>query len=491
MDNFGFTHKSGILMPVSSLPGPYGIGTFGAPAYKWIDFLAATHTVCWQVLPLNPTAYGDSPYQSPASAAGNPYFIDLDDLAEQHLLTQAELHTARQPGGRVDYGRLFATRIALLRLAHSRFRGGPWYTRFCQQNADWLNDYALFMALKTSHDYRPWSSWEEEYRYHDRAVANASRFSAEMGFWRWVQFTFFRQWRKVQAYARRKGVTIIGDMPIYVAYDSMDVWRDPGLFQLDERLNPVRVAGCPPDGFSPDGQVWGNPLYNWQAMREDGYRWWVTRINRVMDIYDILRIDHFRGFAGYFSIPAEDSTAHRGQWCEGPGKDLFAVIRRECPTARIIAEDLGFITPEVRDLLDYCGYPGMKILQFAFFDDDAEYLPRMYATDNCVVYTGSHDSDCTRTFCRNLTGDVLERFRRECPTNHCTRTQAMIDLALSSGAELAVIPLQDWLGLTNEEGRMNTPSIAYGNWTWRAKRLPTARVVALIKAKNKQFGRSR
>lgn len=491
MDNFGFTHKSGILMAVSSLPGPYGIGTFGAPSLRWIDFLAATRTTCWQVLPLNPTAYGDSPYQSPASAAGNPYFIDIDELVAEGLLTATEAKTARHAAGPVDYGWLFNTRIDLLRRAHSRFHGGAWYTRFCQQNAEWLDDYALFMALKTSHDYRPWSTWEDEYKYYDSARNQAWRFSSEMGFWRWVQFVFFRQWRKVQAYAHKKGVKIIGDMPIYVAYDSMDVWRCPGLFLLDERLNPTCVAGCPPDGFSPDGQVWGNPIYNWEAMRGDGFRWWVQRINHSMEIYDILRIDHFRGFAGYFSIPAGDSTAHRGHWEYCPGKELFATVQRECTSARIIAEDLGFITPEVRELLDFCGYPGMKILQFAFFDDDAEYLPRMFNTDNCVVYTGSHDSDCTRTFCRNLSGVVLERFRRECPTRRRSRTQALIDMALESRANLAVIPLQDWLMLTNEEGRMNTPSIPSGNWTWRAKRFPTDRITALVKAKNKQYNRAK
>lgn len=491
MDNFGFTHKSGILMAVSSLPSPYGIGTFGAPCEKWIDFLASTRTTCWQVLPLNPTAYGDSPYQSPASAAGNPYFIDLEDLAARDLLTQEELRSAHHAAGSVDYGWLFGTRIALLRKAFARFHGEAWYTRFCQANADWLDDYALFMALKCANDYRPWNQWEPQYKCYAEARTHRDRFSSEMGFWRWVQYTFFRQWRHVQSYAHRKGIRIVGDMPIYVAYDSVDVWRAPDMFLLDADLDPTCVAGCPPDGFSPDGQLWGNPIYDWDAMQRDDYRWWVARIRQNMRLYDILRIDHFRGFAGYFSIPYGDATARGGHWEQGPGKALFATINRELPGTRIIAEDLGFITPEVRELLDFCGYPGMKILQFAFFDDDAEYLPRMYTTDNCVVYTGSHDSDCTRTWCRNLEGDVLERFRRECPTAGRTRTQALIDMALASRANLAVIPLQDWLGLTNEEGRMNTPSVPYGNWTWRIVRMPYRNVRSLIRAKNKEFGRSK
>lgn len=491
MDNFGFTRKSGLLMAVSSLPSPYGIGTFGAPSYRWIDFVAGSKTKCWQVLPLNPTAYGDSPYQSPAANAGNPYFIDLEDLADRGLLTADELASARHPAGAVDYGWLFNTRVPLLRTAYARFAGEAWYTRFCRANAAWLDDYALFMALKCAHNYRPWASWEDEYKYYANAKTHAADFADEMGFWRWVQYTFFRQWSKVQAYAHRKGVEIIGDMPIYVAYDSVDVWCAPHLFLLDERLNPTCVAGCPPDGFSPDGQLWGNPIYNWQAMQAEGFGWWIRRIGQNMRLYDILRIDHFRGFAGYYSIPFGDATAANGHWEFCPGKALFAAVNAALPNTRIIAEDLGFITPEVRELLDFCGYPGMKILQFAFFDDDAEYLPRMYTTDNCVVYTGSHDSDCTRTFCRNLEGKVLERFRKECPTMHRTRTQALIEMAFASRANLAVIPLQDWLGLTNEEGRMNTPSVPYGNWTWRVKRMPTKRTRALIKATNRQYGRSK
>jgi 4-alpha-glucanotransferase len=490
MDNFGFTHKSGILMAVSSLPSPYGIGTFGKPCYRWIDFLASTKTTCWQVLPLNPTSYGDSPYQSPAADAGNPYFIDLDDLAARGLLTKEDLQSARFASGAMDYGWLFNTRIDLLRKAYARFAGEAWFTRFCHQNA-WVDDYALFMALKCAHDYRPWLSWEDEYKYYDRAKAHAADFAQEMGFWRWVQYTFARQWRKVQAYAHRKGITIIGDMPIYVAYDSVDVWRNPSIFLLDERLNPTFVAGCPPDGFSPDGQMWGNPLYNWKVMREQGFDWWVKRIAQNMRLYDILRIDHFRGFAGYYCIPYGDETARNGHWESCPGKELFATVKERLPNARIIAEDLGFLTPDVRELLDFCGYPGMKILQFAFFDDDSEYLPRMYTTDNCLVYTGSHDSDCTRTFCRNLEGEVLTRFKQECHAYHKSRTQALIDMALDSRANLAVIPLQDWLALTNEQGRMNTPSVPYGNWTWRVKRIPGKRIRALIKAKNKEFGRAK
>lgn len=492
IDNFGFKHKSGILMAVSSLPSKYGIGTFGAPCRRFVDFLRATGTRVWQILPLNPTAYGDSPYQSPSSFAGNPYFIDLDALHKQGFLTDIELKNAVHQDGNVDYGWLWNTRYDVLRKAHSRFVENDKYIAFCQSNADWLEDYAYFTALKSAFGYRAWIEWDEEYRFYDRALKHRSEHLKEIDFWKFVQYEFYTQWNEVRAYASKMGVSIVGDMPIYVAYDSVDVWSNPDQFLLDEDLNPVIVAGCPPDGFAPDGQLWGNPIYNYAKMESENYDWWVRRVRQTFRLYDILRIDHFRGFAGYYAVKFGEKTARDGEWLEGPGKKLFAVINEKVPEARIIAEDLGVITPDVEELLEFCGYPGMKMLQFAFFDDDSEYLPRMYPNENCVVYTGSHDSDCTYTWCKNLDGTTLARFKKECLriSGGANRVYALINFAFRSKANLAMVPLQDWLLLPNEKARMNTPATAQGNWTWRASNdYDNPTLIARIRKTNEQFGR--
>lgn len=467
---FGFSHKSGLLMAVSALPSEYGIGSFGKACFDWLDFLDKTGTKCWQILPLNPTAYGDSPYQSPASFAGNPYFVDLEELYKEGLLTSDELDGEKCKSERIDYRRLFLTRIAVLKKAFSRFVKTVEYVRFCHKNKQWLDDYALFFSIKESYDYEPWSSWADEYRIYKNAIERKSDFECQTEFWRFVQFKFFTQWKKVRDYARSKGIKIIGDMPIYVAYDSVDVWSNTDEYLLDENLNPTFVAGCPPDGFSPDGQLWGNPIYDYAKMEKNDFKWWCSRIKICASLFDIVRIDHFRGFAGYYSVPYGEKTARNGHWEKGPGGKLFDAINQSVPNAKIIAEDLGFLTDDVRELIAYCGYPGMKILQFAFFDEDSEYLPRLYANKDYVVYTGSHDADCTRTWTENLVGDTLKRFKRECShIKGLNPTYKMIKLAFESIAELAVIPLQDWLLLGNEEGRMNTPSVAQGNWVWRAQ----------------------
>lgn len=466
---FGFSHKSGLLMAVSALPSEYGIGSFGKACFDWLDFLDKTGTKCWQILPLNPTAYGDSPYQSPASFTGNPYFVDLEELYKEGLLTSDELDGEKCKSERIDYGRLFLTRIAVLKKAFSRFVKTVEYVRFCHKNKQWLDDYALFFSIKESYDYAPWSSWTDEYRIYKNAIERKNDFEGQTEFWRFVQFKFFTQWKKVRDYARSKGIKIIGDIPIYVAYDSVDVWSNTDEYLLDENLNPTFVAGCPPDGFSPDGQLWGNPIYDYAKMEKNGFKWWCSRIEICASLFDIVRIDHFRGFAGYYSVPYGEKTARNGHWEKGPGGKLFDAINQSVPNAKIIAEDLGFLTDDVRELIAYCGYPGMKILQFAFFDEDSEYLPRLYANKDYVVYTGSHDADCTRTWTENLVGDTLKRFKRECShIKGLNPTYKMIKLAFDSIAELAVIPLQDWLLLGNEEGRMNTPSVAQGNWAWRA-----------------------
>lgn len=457
MKNFGFTHKTGILLPISSLPSNYGIGSFGKSAYKFIDFLKETRQTCWQILPLNPTSYGDSPYQSPASLAGNPYFIDLDLLCEEKLLTKSELKENVNKSKKIDYGWLFNTRFNVLRIAFSRFTKNSDYEDFLNRSSYWLNDYAKFMALKEKNGYKDWLNWN-----------NFDVKNEDLEFWYFIQYIFDKQWNNILNYAHDNGITIIGDMPIYVALDSVDVWMNKSDFLLDEANYPTMVAGCPPDGFSPDGQLWGNPIYNWDKMKNDGFSWWIKRIKRHLELYDIIRIDHFRGFAGYYAIPYGDATAKFGKWYSSPGKELFKTINEIFPNAKIIAEDLGFITDDVRELLDFTGYPGMKILQFAFYDEDAEFLPRMYKTSNCVVYTGSHDADCTLTWIKNIDGDAKIRFKKEClDITHYKGVYAMIYLALSSVANLSIIPIQDYLCLTNEEGRMNTPSIPYGNWTYR------------------------
>lgn len=465
--NFGFRRKSGILMAVSSLPSPYGIGSFGEPCYEWLDFLSATGTKCWQILPLNPTAYGDSPYQSPASFAGNPYFIDLETLNKNGLLTSEELASAIDSSDRIDYGKLFNERYTLLRKAFARFNVSAEYKRFCVKHAEWLNDYAYFMALKVKNGFRSWDEWDKEYKHYALAMEHKAELESEADFWRFLQFEFFKEWKEVRAYAKNLGIKIIGDMPIYVAYDSADVWSNPNQFLLDADLKPVKVAGCPPDGFAPDGQLWGNPIYNYFKMAYDNYTWWISRVKQSFLLYDIVRIDHFRGFAGYYTVPYGDTTARGGKWEIGPGHMLFDAVNGAVPNAKIIAEDLGFITDDVRKLLDYCGYPGMKNLQFAFDDEDSEYLPRMFKNGNCVVYSGTHDADCAYSWCRDLRGARRKCFNAERPRRYADRTYDLIYMAMSSKANLAVIPLQDWLRLPNDKARMNTPSVAEGNWQWR------------------------
>ena len=466
--NFGFKHKAGVLMPISSLPSKYGIGSFGKAAHEFIDFLDETGQKCWQVLPLNPTSYGDSPYQSPATVAGNPYFIDLDVLASKKLLTKQELAEQKNNAKRIDYGWLFNTRYKVLRLAFSRFVPDASYRKFAKKNESWLEKYALFMALKVKYNYCPWTLWDEEYRDYHKAIGHKNEFEEEMSFWRWIQYEFVCEWNEIVSHAHEKGIKIIGDMPIYVAHDSMDVWAASRQFLLDENFNPTVVAGCPPDGFTPDGQLWGNPIYNWELMEQEGFSWWLDRFGAAFKLYDIVRIDHFRGFAGYYNIPYGHPNAKYGKWDSAPGIKLFRTIVERYPKAQIIAEDLGFITDDVRELLLDSGFPGMKMLHFAFYDEDSEYLPRVYDTKNCVVYVSSHDSDCTRTWLKNLSGEAKKRFNKECPRNkEQSRTEDLIEFAFRSIANLAVVPMQDYLELTNEEGRMNTPSTAEGNWSWR------------------------
>lgn len=466
--------RAGILLHISSLPSPYGIGTMGEQAREFVDFLAAGGQSYWQILPLGQTSYGDSPYQSFSSCAGNPYFIDLDTLAREGLLEREdyqELDWGEDPQ-QVDYGLLYERRYPVLRRACARLleRGDPEFAEFCGEQRSWLEDYALFMALKEHHEGACWQDWPEGERLRlPQALEKAENMLAgETAFWKGVQYLFHRQWKALKDYANGKGISIIGDLPIYVAADSADVWAHPEQFQLDREGRPIQVAGCPPDAFTADGQLWGNPLFDWERMKEEGYRWWLDRIAFQFRLFDVLRIDHFRGFDAYYAIPYGEETARNGRWREGPGLDFFRKVEEKLGRRAIIAEDLGFLTPSVRQLLRDTGYPGMKVLQFAFDSREkgSDYLPHCYPT-HCVVYTGTHDNDTIQgwmaTAPRTAAAYAREYLR-------LTRGEGyhwgMMRAAWASPAELAVMQMQDLLGL-DSRARMNTPSTLGDNWKWR------------------------
>ena len=488
--------ESGILMPVSSLPGPYGIGCFGAEALKFVDFLAAAGQHIWQLLPLSPTGYGDSPYQSCSAFAGNPYFIDLDALKADGLLTAAQLKA--EPWGTdplsVDYGTLYTSRYKVLRAAYAAWRekyAGRFgcahyypddYYAFTLTNESWLNDYALYMALKTANGMKSWAEWPREYRLRDAgALAEfAAGQEEEIGFWKFLQYEFAVQWKKVKDYANEKGIKILGDIPIYVSADSVDAWVGGELFELDAQGGFARVAGCPPDYFSADGQLWGNPLYNWPYHKQTGYAWWVRRVRHALGIYDLLRIDHFRGFDTYWAIPAGSTTARTGKWENGPGMDLFRALEAALGKLPIIAEDLGDLVPSVRKLLADSTFPGMKVLQFAFGGGDNEYLPHNHVK-NSVVYPGTHDNTTLTDWWVNA-APAKEKANAAAylhltpckPTAKevaAVRTDAariaLLRAALGSVADRAIIPMADWLGL-GAEAHLNTPGKLGGNWAWRA-----------------------
>ena len=488
--------ESGILMPVSSLPGPYGIGCFGAEALKFVDFLAAAGQHIWQLLPLSPTGYGDSPYQSCSAFAGNPYFIDLDALKADGLLTAAQLKA--EPWGTdplsVDYGTLYTSRYKVLRAAYAAWRekyAGRFgcahyypddYYAFTLTNESWLNDYALYMALKTANGMKSWAEWPREYRLRDAgALAEfAAGQEEEIGFWKFLQYEFAVQWKKVKDYANEKGIKILGDIPIYVSADSVDAWVGGELFELDAQGGFARVAGCPPDYFSADGQLWGNPLYNWPYHKQTGYAWWVRRVRHALGIYDLLRIDHFRGFDTYWAIPAGSSTARTGKWENGPGMDLFRALEAALGKLPIIAEDLGDLVPSVRKLLADSTFPGMKVLQFAFGGGDNEYLPHNHVK-NCVVYPGTHDNTTlTDWWVNSATEKEKATAAAYLHLTPCKPTAkevaavkpddariALIRAALGSVADRVIIPMYDWLGL-GAQAHLNTPGKLGGNWIWRA-----------------------
>ena len=488
--------ESGILMPVSSLPGPYGIGCFGTEAETFVDFLAAAGQKIWQILPLSPTGYGDSPYQSCSAFAGNPYFIDLDALKAEGLLTAAQLKAESwgEDPLQVDYGTLYTSRYKILRAAYAAWRRQceglhgcahyypDAYYAFTLENESWLEDYALYMALKTANQMKSWTEWPRTYRMRDGHALAAFRaeHEEEIGFWKFLQYEFAIQWKKLKAYANAKGIQILGDIPIYVSADSVDAWVGGQLFELAADGSFARVAGCPPDYFSADGQLWGNPLYNWPYHRETGYAWWIERVRHALGIYDLLRIDHFRGFDTYWAIPAGSTTAKGGKWEIGPRMELFHALENALGKLPIIAEDLGDIVDSVRELLAESGFPGMKVLQFAFGGGDNEYLPHNHVR-NSVVYPGTHDNT-TLTAWWEIGASEKEK-AMACAYLHLTPCHptakevaavktdaarvALLRAALGSASERAIIPMADWLGL-GEEGHLNTPGRLGGNWTWRA-----------------------
>ena len=474
-----FERSSGILFHPTSLPGKYGIGTLGKEAYAFIDFLKKSKQKLWQIFPLGPTGYGDSPYQSFSSFAGNPYLIDFDLLIEAHLLSEEDLKDIFFGDNEeyIDYGAIYNQKYPLLRKAYENFKSSDnnemkgSLENFKRENSSWLNDYSLYISLKNHFNGLPWNEWAQDIKNREDGAMHhyRSELADDIEYHNFIQFLFFKQWGDVKRYANENGIKIIGDIPIFVAADSSDAWANPEIFLFDKERKPVKVAGVPPDYFSATGQLWGNPLYNWEKLKETNYSWWVERVRANLSTCDIIRIDHFRGFEAYWAVPYGDDTAINGQWEPGPGIDLFNAIKSQLGELPIIAEDLGLMTQGVIDLREATGFPGMKILGFAFDSgEENDYLPHTY-TKNCVVYTGTHDNDTLvgwfqkakeedREFARNyLNSRADEEIHWDA-----------IRGAWSSVACMAISPVQDFLGL-GSEARINTPGVAAGNWQWRLK----------------------
>jgi 4-alpha-glucanotransferase len=472
--------RSGILLHISSLPDKYGIGTLGDCAYRFVDFLKAAGQSLWQVLPLGPTGYGDSPYQCYSAFAGNPNFIDFTKLIEAGFLSEndPELCRVSDKSAWSDYSGYFKLKNAVLSRVYSVFekkaseQDNKDFADFCADNAVWLDDYALYMTLKYKFDMKMWTMWEDAYRLRDsETLENFRRENAgEINYWKFLQFLFYKQYGELKAYAALRGIKIIGDIPIYVSLDSSDIWANPKLFALDGDYRPIEVAGCPPDVFSADGQLWGNPLYDWEAMESDGYAWWIRRIEAAGKLFDILRIDHFRGFESYYAIPASEKTARNGVWRKGPGANLFKVINQKGSNIPdFIAEDLGFLTDEVREMLRECGYPGMNILQFGFDGGDSSYMPHNFLK-NSVSYIGTHDNDTALGWFKSASPEVRRRAKKYMVLSKKEGfVYGMIRTLMSSVSDTVVVQLQDWLVL-GSSARFNTPStIGGGNWLWQAK----------------------
>ena len=467
---------SGIIMHISSLPGDTGIGTLGKYAYEFVDFLKKSGQKYWQILPIGPTGYGDSPYQSFSTFAGNPYFIDFDLLEKDGLLKKEDYCTINwgENPEKVDFEKIYNNRFTVLKKAvpsfFMRFDGD--YERFCEENYFWLEDYALYMALKEKFSGLPWKEWDTPLKLRNTdAIDNAKKeLKSEIDFWKMTQYLFFKQWKDLKRFANENGILIIGDIPIYVAGDSADVWANPENFLLDEDCDPIEVAGCPPDAFTDDGQLWGNPLYDWKYMKNDGYSWWKARIRHICNICDCIRIDHFRGFESYYCIPADSKTAKIGKWRKGPGLEFFREIENSLGKKNIIAEDLGYLTYEVKEMLKESGYPGMKVLQFAFdTDGDSDYKLHNF-TKNSVAYAGTHDNDTIIGYMKNSSHDTVRRAADYLRLNKNEGYNwGMMKAVWASISDTAIVTMQDLLEL-GSEARMNFPSTTADNWQWRAKK---------------------
>ena len=469
---------SGVLLPIFSLPSKYGIGCFSKEAYQFIDRLKAAGQSYWQILPLGPTGYGDSPYQSFSTFAGNPYFIDLETLTGEGLLTAQECEYGCEGirEDKIDYEKIYKTRFQILEKAFSRFGENDEYRAFVSENQFWLEDYSLYMAIKDRNGGVSWNEWEEPLKNKEsQAIENAkAELSRQIAFYKFQQYEFDRQWKRLRSYANENGIEIIGDIPIYVAFDSADTWSAPEMFRFNDALEPIDVAGCPPDGFSQTGQLWGNPLYRWDVHKNTGFEWWIKRLAHCFNMYDVVRIDHFRGFDEYYAIPYGDKDAKRGWWEKGPGMDLFNTVSYRLGHKDIIAEDLGFMTDSVKRLVEESGYPNMKVIEFAFDERDtgnaSDYLPHNY-TNNCVVYTGTHDNETLLGWYGDITPEERHMVREYLWNFHDDEKgicRNMIRLVMGSVAGRCIIPIQDYLQLDNS-ARINQPSTLGTNWKWRLK----------------------
>lgn len=494
---------AGILLPITSLPSRYGIGCFSKSAYEFTDYLKEAGQTYWQILPLGPTSYGDSPYQSFSTFAGNPYFISLDALIDEGVLTRGECDAVdfSDQADDIQYAKIYNNRYPLLRKAYERsnISANLSYRDFVKENEWWLSDYALFMAVKNEFDGASWDKWPKDIRLRDSRALNDYRqkLRSEIEFHQYMQFKFFEQWNALKTYANDNGIRFIGDIPIYVAMDSADTWAHPELFQLDENNVPLAVAGCPPDGFSADGQLWGNPLYRWKYHQDTDFEWWICRLRYCFHMYDVLRIDHFRGFDEYYSIPYKDTSAVNGHWEKGPGIRLFQHMEKVLGKQEVIAEDLGYVTDSVRKLVRDSGFPGMKVLEFAFDSRDSgsanDYLPHNY-TENSIAYTGTHDNETITGWFDSITEDE-RRLAREYLCDHCTPKELLyksfISLVMRSNAKTCIIPMQDYMGLDNR-CRTNKPSTVGINWRWRLKKEDlTKELQREILSVTKRYGRMR
>ncbi len=468
--------SAGILLPIFSLPSKYGIGTIGEEAYRFVDFLVEARQSYWQILPLGPTSYGDSPYMSFSSYAGNPYFIDLDMLVEDNLLTEEDLKQLPvNDEERVDYGAIYQSRFEVLYKAYLKGRDlfGQEYKKFVSDNANWLEDYAMFMAIKKHFSMQSWIEWPDKdirLRKEDAMKHYRQLLDDDVEFYQFIQFLFYRQYTKFKEYANKNKIKIIGDVPIYVALDSADTWSHPEVFQLDEENIPTGVAGVPPDYFSEDGQLWGNPLYDWDAMKKDGYKWWINRIDQASKLYDVIRIDHFRGFESYWEVPYGSITAKNGKWVKGPGLPFVKTITGWFSNVEFIAEDLGDLTQEVEDMLEASGLPGMRVMEFGLDVNGAgKNTPHQYVR-NCVAYVGTHDNTTALGYLQTSSKANVKNakaylgIRGREPFNI-----GMIRGGMSSVANLFIAQMQDYLGL-GDEAKINTPGTPSDNWTWRMKK---------------------